>query len=72
MTGFHFIPKDAGGHEAAPVTGTWRTDDGQQADLLRSAYPITADCSACGGQIRLEHRLQYGWQHVPAPAGGTA
>jgi hypothetical protein len=34
------------------------------------AAPITAICSECGAQIRLEHRLQYGWRHVPA--GGTA
>jgi hypothetical protein len=75
MSGFHCIPKDSGGHEAAPVTGTCRTEDGQPADLLRSACPITAACATCGGPIRLEHRLQYGWRHVPAPvapAGGTA
>jgi hypothetical protein len=72
MSGFSFIPMDSGRHEAAPVKDTWRTEDGQPADLLTSAYPITATCSACGGPIRLEHRLQYGWQHVPAVAGGTA
>jgi hypothetical protein len=75
MSGFHCIPKDSGCHEAAPVKGTCRTEDGQPADLLRSAYPITATCSAYGGQIRLENRLQYGWRHVPSPvtsAGNTA
>jgi hypothetical protein len=69
MSGFHFIPKDYGGHEAAPVKGTWRTENGEAADLLRSAYPITAACSNCGGPIRLEHMLQYGWRHVPAEGG---
>ena len=68
MSGFHSIPKDSGGHEAAPVTGTWRTEEGQPADLLRSAYPITADWASCAVPIRLEYRLQYGWRH--APAGG--
>jgi hypothetical protein len=70
MSGFHSIPKDSGAHEAAPVTGTWRTDDGQPADLLRSAHPITADCANCAVPIRLENRLQYRWRHVPA--GGPA
>ena len=70
MSGFYSIPKDCGRQEAAPVKGTWRTEDGQPADLLRSAYPITATCATCGEPIRLEHRLQYGWQHVPT--GGTS
>jgi len=70
MSGFFVIPRDYGGHAGMPVKGTWRSEDGEPADLLRSAYPITATCSACGGQIRLDHRLQYGWRHVPA--GGTS
>lgn len=69
MSGFYSIPKDHGGHEAAPVKDTWRTEDGQPADLLTSVYPIAATCSACGGPIRLEHRLQYGWRHVTAEGG---
>ena len=50
MTGFlgSAVPKTLDGHEATPVKGTWRTEDGQPADLLRSAYPITATCTACG------------------------
>jgi hypothetical protein len=70
MTSFHFIPKNYGGHEGTPVKDTWRTEDGQPADLLRGTYPITATCSTCGEPIRLDHRLQYGWRHVPA--GGTS
>jgi hypothetical protein len=66
MSGFHFIPKNYGAREAAPVKGTWLTENGEAADLLRSAYPITATCSNCGGPIPLEDRLKYGWQHVPA------
>jgi hypothetical protein len=70
MSGFQFIPKYPGGHEGTPVKDTWRTEAGQPADLLSSAYPITATCATCGGHIRLEHRLQYAWLHVPA--GGTS
>jgi hypothetical protein len=69
MSGFQLIPTDSGSHEGIPVKDTWRTEDGQPADLLSGAYPITAVCATCGGQIRLEHRLQHGWRHVPA--GGT-
>jgi hypothetical protein len=74
VTGFlgSAAPKTLDGHEATPVKGTWCTEDGQPADLLRSAYPITAACTACGGRIRLEHRLQYEWQHVPVVAAGGA
>jgi hypothetical protein len=73
MSGFHCIPKDSGGHEAAPVTGTCRTEDGQPASLLTGPFPIMADCANCAVPIRLERRLQYGWRHVPTvPAGGTA
>jgi hypothetical protein len=68
MTGFHFIPKDYGGHEGTPVKDTWRTEDGEPADLMRSAYPIMATCLTCGGRIRLEYRLQHEWRHVPAGA----
>jgi hypothetical protein len=70
MTSFHFILKDYGSHEGTPVKDTWRPEDGKPADLLRSAYPIAATCSTCGGRIRIESRLQYGWRHVPA--GGTS
>jgi hypothetical protein len=70
MSGFSFIPRTFDDHEAAPVKDTWHTEDGQPADLLRSSYPITATCTTCGGQIRLEHRLQFGWRHVPAVTAG--
>jgi hypothetical protein len=70
MSGFTFIAKYPGNHEAMPAKGTWRTEDGQPADLLTGPFPITATCATCSQPIRLENRLQYGWQH--APAGGTS
>ena len=39
------------------------------ADLLTGPFPITATCSGCGGQIRLEHRLQHAVPH--ASRGGV-
>jgi hypothetical protein len=70
VTGFSYVPRTLDDHEGTPVKGTWHTEDGQPADLLRSAYPITATCANCDGQIRLEYRLQHEWRHVRA--GGTS
>lgn len=70
MSGFTFIAKYPGGHEAAPVKASWRTEDGQPADLLTGPFPITATCATCGEPMRLDTRLQYSWRHVPA--GGTS
>ena len=68
MSGFH-LPKAHGDHEAAPAKDTWRTEDGGPADLLRGPYPLTAACSACGGRITLNARMQMEWQHVPGGGG---
>lgn len=67
-----FIPHEAGGHTAYPLKGTWVAEDGSPADLLRGPYPVTAECQVCRQPIRLGHRLQMEWRHVPAPAAGGA
>jgi hypothetical protein len=53
MSGFHCIPKDSGGHEAAPVTGTCRTEDGQPADLLPVPPAACGAASPIGTPVRL-------------------
>jgi hypothetical protein len=59
------IPKaPPGSHEALPARDTWHAEDGGPADLLTGPYPVIAECSACGGRIRLEYRLQAEWRHV--------
>ena len=65
MSGFYTMPALPGRHQGVPVKDTWRTEDGQPADLLRGPYPVTATCAMCGGRITLSARMQMEWQHVP-------
>jgi hypothetical protein len=62
------LPHVASGHRAVPAGDSWREEKtGRPADL-RSAesYPVTAECEACRGRIRLDVLLQMEWRHVPA------
>lgn len=46
-------------HTPEPAVGTFRTSDGQQADLFdASHYPVQAVCRLCSEPIRAESFLR--------------
>jgi hypothetical protein len=55
-----------GGHEPVPEPGTFRrVSDGEPASLLTPYdYPVTAVCSVCGQQIRVERIYLADWHHI--------
>ena len=74
MSGFRYTPADTTGHMATPVPGSYTMErGGAPARLLYAEdYPVIAVCKICGGRIKLDHKLQMEWRHVPAPAAGSA
>lgn len=68
-----FIPKhESSGHDAVPRKDTFEKEDGSPADIMLSQdYPVTATCDTCSRPIRLAHKLQYEWRHVPSVAGSA-
>jgi hypothetical protein len=70
VTHISYIVADATGHIAIPEPVSYTMENGGAPARLLYAedYPIIAVCKVCGGTIKLDHKLQIEWHHVPAKA----
>jgi len=74
VTYISYILADATGHIATPEPASYTMENGGAPARLLYAedYPVIAVCKVCGGTIKLDHKTQMEWRHVPIKAARPA